>query len=150
GNSAFLYFINSKDIFIDGFHGTGPPLRLSPGGPYVGVAFSIFEKGCKEIKIPSLVLNKGFNSALIAKRLSTDPPEDISSSFEIGHLDLISTIYGINAQYSGENMVVQLLRTHEVYRSFFIYGTKHVKATIQSTNSTSPYDVPLAASEGVG
>jgi hypothetical protein len=150
GNSAFLYFINSKDVFIDGFYGTGPALKLSPGGPFVGVAFSIFEKGCQNIKIPSLKLSRGFNSGLLVKRLASDPPEDISSGFDIGQLDLTSTIYGINAQYSGENMVVQSLKTNGVYRSFFIYGTKHVKATIQSTNSTSPYDVPLAASEGVG
>ena len=150
GNAAFFYFINSRDIVIDGFYGTGPPLKLSPGGPFVGIAFSIFEKGCQNVKIPSLTLNKGFNSALIVKRLSSDPIVDISSGFDLGQLDLTSTIYGINAQYSGENMVVQSLRTKGVYRSFFVYGTKHVKATIQSSDSTSPYDVPLAASEGIG
>ena len=150
GNAAFFYFISSKDIVIDGFYGTGPPLKLTPGGPFVGIAFSIFEKGCQDVKIPSLTLNKGFNSALIVKRLSSDPTADISSGFDLGQLDLTSTIYGINAQYSGENMHVQSLKTKGVYRSFFVYGTKHVRATIQSTDSTSPYDVPLAASEGIG
>jgi hypothetical protein len=95
-------------------------------------------------------LNKGFNSALIVKRSSSDPIADISSGFDIGELDLTSTIYGINAQYSGENMLVRSLKTTGVYRSFFAYGTKHMKATILSSNSTSPYDVPLAASEGIG
>jgi hypothetical protein len=150
GNASWFHFINSRDIFIDGFCGTGRnPVTVIPG-IFTGVVFAEFEQGCQNITMPSVRLYGGWQAALITRRSVTDPESYISRGFRLGIIDVTGTIYGINSQFSGEDMQVDLLRTNGVYRSFFIYGTKHVKAKIQSTNPRSQQDVPIAAHAGVG
>lgn len=150
GNASWFHFINSRDIFIDGFTGTGRnPLIVIPG-VFTGVVFAAFEQGCQNITIPSLRLFGGWQAAVITRRLSTDPETYVSKGFKLGIIEVTGTTYGINSQLSGEDMQIEMLRTYNVYRSFFIYGTKHVSAKIHSTNPRSQQDVPICANQGVG
>jgi hypothetical protein len=149
GNASWFHFINSRDILIDGFSGTGRSPVVPVFGKGIGVVFALFEQGCQNITIPSVRLHGGWQSAVLAHRLPTDPESYISKGFKLGVIEATGTMYGVNSRFSGEDMQIELLRTDTAYRSLFIYGTKHVKAKIQSTNPRSQQDVPLAAAEGI-
>jgi hypothetical protein len=64
----------------------------------------------------------------------------------IGLLECTNCYYGWNAQNNGDDVVIDLIRTDNVYRSFFVYGVTGVKATIHSYNAlASSGDIDISA-----
>ena len=53
----------------------------------------------------------------------------------IGLLDCTDCYYGWNAQNNGDFVVIDLIRTSNVYRSCFVYGVTGLRATVHSENS---------------
>jgi len=131
-SANFFAFSNCHNIFIDGFEGTGPNIIQDGLYPY-SVAFSRFEKGCSNIHIPFLRL-QGWQAAVIASRPMNGQNHDISRGFTLGQIEVKGCTYGINFQRSGHDTTLDLLRTENVYRSFFIYGTENIEANIISCN----------------
>lgn len=132
-SSNFFLFYNCHNIYIDGFEGTGPDITLDGIYPY-GVAFSRFEDGCSNIHIPYVRL-QGWQAAIIVSRPHDDPDSAlISRGFTLGQIDVRGCTYGVNFQRSGHDTTIELLRTENVYRSFFIYGTENIKANVVSLN----------------
>jgi len=133
-SANFFLFRNCHNIYINGFEGTGPDITPDGFYPY-SVAFSRFENGCSNIRIPYVRL-QGWQAAVIAARPENAPnPEQvISRGFTLGQIDVKDCTYGVNFLRSGHDTTIELLRTENVYRSFFIYGTENVKANIISLN----------------
>ena len=64
----------------------------------------------------------------------------------IGLLDCTDCYYGWNAQNNGDFVVIDLIRTDNVYRSCFVYGCTGLTATVHSENSRqSTGDIDITA-----
>jgi len=67
-------------------------------------------------------------------------------NIHIGLIECTDCYYGWNAQNNGDDVVIDLIRTDNVYRSFFVYGCTGVRATVHSYNTrVSTGDVNVAA-----
>jgi len=112
--------------------------------PY-SVAFSRFEDGCSNIRIPYVKL-QGWQAAVIAARDrgASNTEQVISRGFTLGQIEVQGCTYGVNFQQSGHDTTIDLLRTENVYRSFFIYGTENIQANVVSHNPKGR-DVPMFA-----
>lgn len=64
----------------------------------------------------------------------------------IGLLDCTDCYYGWNAQNNGDQVVIDLIRTNNVYRSCFVYGVTGLRATVHSEDSRqSTGDISITA-----
>ena len=64
----------------------------------------------------------------------------------IGLLDCTDCYYGWNAQNNGDQVVIDLIRTNNVYRSCFVYGVTGLRATVHSEDSRqSTGDIDITA-----
>jgi hypothetical protein len=144
--ASMFHFIACSDVVIEGFTGIGPTPNLA-SGLYRGVVFVALEQGTTGV---SMLFNRldGWSAGLIIARRVDDPESYRSRGIHIGSLKVSNAFYGINGQLSGDDMVVDLLQTETVYRSYFMYGVSNLRVNIVSRNPQSPVDVPVAAAYG--
>lgn len=141
-----FYFDNCKNILVDGFTTDGPAPDVT-SSTVKGYEFVRCVNGCRNIKMPQNRVVNWIAGLIVSKALG-DSDTMRSQNIHIGTLDIVNCFYGINGQYSGDYMVVDLLRTDTVHRSFFVYGASNIKANIYSKDHKS-IDVPISSAGGV-
>jgi hypothetical protein len=142
----FFRFDLCTNILVDGFATDGPVLDVS-SGTVKGYEFVRCVNGCKNIAMPH---NKVKNSlaGFITSKDAGDPNSMRSQNIWIGVLDVENCWYGINGQYSGDFMQVDLLRTNTIHRSYFVFGASNLKAKILSKDHKA-IDVPVSTLSGL-
>jgi len=143
---VFFKFDSCTNILVDGFATNGPVLDVS-NTTVKGYEFVRCVNGCKNISMPH---NKVKNSlaGFITSKAVGDANTMRSQNIWIGVLDVENCWYGINGQYSGDFMQVDLLRTNTIHRSFFVYGASNLKAKILSKDHKA-VDVPVTSLSGL-
>jgi len=139
-SGAFIRAVNVHDLFIAGFfvNGAFTSATIATGIPN-GPTAVVIQGDCKGLTIPYFRAN-----GIVAPVVFTAPTTDTgSTNIWMGTIESVTSFYGVNSQNSGSNMVIENLVTNGVYRSLFIYGVKHVKAHVRSTNQVGPCDVPI-------
>jgi len=129
---TFFLFSGCINILVDGFATDGPVLDVS-SVTVKGYEFVRCLSGCKNIALPN---NKVKNSlaGFVTSKAAGDANTLRSQNIWIGVLDVENCWYGVNGQYSGDFMQVDLLRTNTIHRSYFVYGASNLKAKILSKN----------------
>ena len=142
----FFRFDSCTNIFVDGFATDGPVLDVS-SSTVKGYEFVRCVNGCKNISMPHNKVKNSLAGFITSKNVG-DPNTMRSQNIWIGVLDVENCWYGINGQYSGDFMQVDLLRTNTIHRSFFVYGASNLKAKILSKDHKA-VDVPVTTLSGL-
>lgn len=137
-NAALFRFTDCSDICVYGGNFVSPAVALD--GTFTGVEVVSLRGDCRGVTIPYLRVQ----NALAAVLISNPATSAGSRNIWIGTVEATGSIYGINCANSGSNMVVDNLVTSGCGRSFFIYGTSHVKANIRSKNFKFSADAAVA------
>lgn len=144
-------FTDCNNVVVDGFDvvGTLTATNINNANVY-GPGFVRFLHGNTNVSMPSnsvtgLVEGASFdnNNAGAYDGLAH------TRGIHIGLLRATTCIYGVNAQFSGDDMVIDALMTNKVVRSLFIYGSINVYANVHSKDATSD-DVKLWGLTGIG
>jgi hypothetical protein len=127
---TLFYFDNCKNIVVDGFTTNGPTLDVSQT-TVKGYEFVRCVNGCRDIYMPK---NRVVNmiAGFIASKTGTDPDSMRTQNIRIGVLDVANCWYGASGQFSGDNFVIDVLRTNVIHRSIFFYGCSNLKFNIWS------------------
>ena len=143
---AFFSFSGCSDVTIDGFRTDGPTLDVSQT-TVKGYEFVRLANGCRNVNMPRNRV-KNMIAGLICSRLVSDPESYRSQNIKIGVLEVVNTWYGVNNQYSGDFLTIDVLRSDTVHRSLFVYGCSRVRAEIWSKNCKAN-DVNISGFGGV-
>jgi hypothetical protein len=142
----FFRFDSCTNILVDGFATNGPVLDVS-SSTVKGYEFVRCVNGCKNISMPHNKVKNSLAGFITSKDVG-DANTMRSQNIWIGVLDVENCWYGINGQYSGDFMQVDLLRTNTIHRSFFVFGASNLKAKILSRNHKA-IDVPVTTLSGL-
>jgi len=119
-------------------------------GSYSGIDFVRIDEGTNGLSMPH---NK-VDGAGLGLEIGTTGDTLLCSNIDIGILEVSNSWYGIAAQYLSQNLRVGLLKTSNVYRSFFmtamISPIANVNTVIDSTNPQGSIDVLLKGYDGNG
>ncbi len=135
----FLAFSFSacSGITIDGFNVLGEvTTALTQSGTFHGAKVFQFLNGCSNINIPRLHA-QGVEVPVEFYNNNGGVYDGLphSRNIHIGLLDCSTCIYGLDAQWSMDDAVIDMLKTDTVTRDFFIYGSSNVTANIHSRNA---------------
>ena len=142
----FFRFDSCTNILVDGFATNGPVLEVS-SSTVKGYEFVRCVNGCKNISMPHNKVKNSLAGFITSKDVG-DANTMRSQNIWIGVLDVENCWYGINGQYSGDFMQVDLLRTNTIHRSFFVFGASNLKAKILSKDHKA-IDVPVTTLSGL-
>lgn len=137
-NASLFRFTDCCDIYVIGGNFNSPAVALN--GTFTGVEVVSLRGDCRGVTIPYIRAE----NALTVVQSSVPATTAGSRNIWIGTIDATGCVYAINCANSGSNMVVDNLVTSGCGRSFFIYGTSHVKANIRSKNFKFSADVGIA------
>jgi hypothetical protein len=144
-------FTATTDVTIDGFKVTGEvTTALIVGGGFHGIKFLEFLHDCKNINVPRLTAI-GIGVPIEFNNNTTGVYDGLphTKGVHIGLLDVSTGIYGLASQYSMDDAVIDMLRTDNVTRSLFIYGSVNVTANIHAKDAHFD-DVKLWGVAGIG
>ena len=137
GFNDFFTFQDNDNVVIDGFDavGTLTATNVTNGNVY-GPGFLRFRHGNTNVSMPSnrvtgLVAGVSFDN----NNAGAYDGNPTTRGIHIGVLRVQTSIYGIDSQYSGDDMVIEALITDTVHRDFFIYGCQNVTANIHSKDA---------------
>lgn len=137
-NASLFRFTDCNDIYVLGGNFESPVVALD--GTFTGVEVVSLRGDCRGVTIPYIRAE----NALAVVQSSVPTTTAGSRNIWIGTIDATGCVYAINCANSGSNMVVENLVTSGCGRSFFIYGTSHVKANIRSKNFKFSADVGIS------
>jgi hypothetical protein len=141
-----------NNVRISGFTYRGAVTREQVAlGTYTGCAFTYFAGntgGGGNILIEDVTVS-GAGSATQMTRKCFEPIENLITNVNFRNVKVSDSAYGITLNNTAWNTVVDGLSTEWVYRSFFVWGMKGVKATIVSKDNQGN-DCYLNADNGVG
>jgi hypothetical protein len=150
--TAFI-FVAVSGVTVNGFNVTGEvTLALVQSGSFHGLKFLEFRHDCNNIDIPRI---KGTGIGVLVE-FNNNPGGTYdglphSRNIHIGLIDCNTCIYGLDAQYSMDDAVIDMLRTDTILRSMFIYGSTNITANIHSKDAVAgDADVKLWASRVTG
>jgi hypothetical protein len=130
--NAFL-FRGCSNVVVDGFTGTGPVLDYL-NGVFRGVAFVHLEGRNTNVRLPSNRL-RGWMAGLWMTRWLEGGDEALrgrATNVEVGVMELTDGLYGLLAANSGDGVRVGRLFTERTLRSYFIYGVRDHRATVEA------------------
>jgi len=150
--SLFAFRNAVNNVRISGFTYQGAVTREQVAlGTYTGCAFTYFSEnagGGGNILIEDVTVS-GAGSATQMTRKCTEPIENLITKVNFRNVKVSDSAYGITLNNTAWNTVVDGLSTEWVYRSFFVWGLKGVKATIVSKDNQGN-DCFLNADNGGG
>jgi polygalacturonase len=150
--SLFSFQNTVNNVRISGFTYRGAVTREQVAlGTYTGCAFAYFAGnagGGNNIEIEDVTVS-GAGSATQMTRKCTEPMENLITNVHFRNIKASDSVYGITLNNTAWNTVVDSLSTDWVYRSFFVWGMKGVKATIVSKDNQGN-DCFLNADNGRG
>jgi hypothetical protein len=130
-------FQGCNNVVVDGFDavGTLTGTNVTNGNVY-GPGFVRFLYGCTNVSMPSnritgLVAGATFDN----NNAGVYNGQPKTRGIRIGVMRVLNSIYGINSQFSGDDMKVGGLVTDTVHRDFFIYGCQDIEANIHSKDA---------------
>lgn len=130
----FFAFTNCKNITVNGFNTNGPTLDVSNTN-VKGYEFTHYV-GCDTIDMPANTIVNALAGATFYGQNGSGFPDASSRSqnIHIGVMKVTNCWYGIDSQFSGDNLVCDMLVSDTIHRSVFIYGCSDVKINVHSKN----------------
>ncbi|HEU0052327.1 MAG TPA: hypothetical protein VFQ39_04075, partial [Longimicrobium sp.] len=150
--NAFL-FTGCSNVVVDGFNCTGPDLPWT--GEFRGVAFVHLQGRNTNVRMPTNRV-RGWLAGLAITRWKREQGGDEvlrgrATNIEVGMLEASNGTYGINCAFNGDGLRVGRLKTDRVVRSYFAYGVRDHRLSIEARNNQAT-DVVLTSygEDGVG
>jgi hypothetical protein len=146
-------FTACKNIYIEPFTiDTTVALPATAGAnknfgfDFVWLYSNATNKGCYGVTIPAIKA-RGVRSVFAAYTAYNDPETYKSRSIDIGTIETDTCVYGVNLQFSGDDVRVGMIKSKAPHRSFFPYGISNFNVRVHSEGNDAD-DCLLACYDG--